>query len=76
MISHQKMPEGGWKYKHPKTGINLVGNNWDNLVSLAKKHCKSNGLSDVDIEIEIEKQIAQNHPELVINKVQFNSYKE
>lgn len=65
-ISHQKVPSDGWKFKEPKTNTTLITINWDMLVKSVTAHRKNNGIDVGDVEGDIEKQISENHPDLVI----------
>lgn len=66
MISHQKVPPMGWRYLEKRTNIELVAISWDRLVAHLKHHRKSNGLPEGEVEKDIEEQLSEKHPELVV----------
>lgn len=61
-ISHQIMPEGGWKFQQGSITIRAL--DWIELVKSVKSHRKINGMTQGDVENEIEEQILITHPHL------------
>lgn len=66
-ISKQQVPSGGWRYTQHSTKTTFVALTFDNLVSAVTDHRKANGMFESDVETEVEKQIEELHPEIVIH---------
>lgn len=62
IISHCVIPHGGWRYTQGTTV--LFGETFDLLVKTVKSHREANGIPPGDVVDDIEKQIAENQPEL------------
>lgn len=65
-ISKGIVPPGGWIYQE-EDGIYIYGQTWDELLTNAIGHRASNGKSLDDVAKEIEDQIAEKFPKLIIN---------
>ena len=61
-ISHQVMPEGGWKFQ--QGSITIRGLDWIDLVKSFKDHRRNNKMPEGNPEKEIEEQILITHPHL------------
>lgn len=67
MISHQKVPNGGWRFLEERTNTTVVAINWNDLVRCVTSHRKINGINVGDVEGDIDSQIEKNHPELTLH---------
>lgn len=64
-ISHQLVPPGGWKFM--QGDLLIMGETWNDLVKVVTNHRRSNGINFDNVAEEIEDQIADAHPSIIIN---------
>jgi hypothetical protein len=68
-ISHFMIPSGGWVFKEGDDFF-IRASTWKDLVTDVMNHRKANGKpcgSFVETEVEIEDQIAEDQPQIIIN---------
>lgn len=67
-ISHWLTPPGGWAFKESNKII-IRGESWEELVKYVRLHRLANRIPLGNVEQEVDDQISQLHPQLVLNKV-------
>lgn len=64
-ISHQLVPQTGWKFKQGDVWI--YGQTWDELLTNVITHRASNKIELGEPEIDIEEQLLSSNPDIFVN---------